>query len=73
MLNVALSPSVSINELLQKAGWSFTETPKAGLKPIEVELATHRLAQLGLCPDRNAQAADILNDLKGMEATDGLS
>ena len=63
VLNVALSPSVSLKEILQRVGWQFSEIPKAGLKPIEVELQTQNLARLGLCPDRNAQAADILDDL----------
>ncbi|MEP2030929.1 MAG: NAD(P)-dependent oxidoreductase [Paracoccaceae bacterium] len=65
-LNVALSPSVSLRDVLDQAGWPYSERPTAGLRPIEVALQTQRLAQLGLCPDRNAGIADILNDLHGL-------
>lgn len=73
VLNVALSPSVSLKALLKRAGWSFSETRNVGLNPIEVRLQTQRLAQLGLCPERNAQVADILDDLKNMAVPNGVS
>lgn len=67
-LNVALSSAISLKALLQNAGWSFSEIRNAGLNPIEVALQTQRLARLGLRPERNAQVADILDDLKNREA-----
>jgi nucleoside-diphosphate-sugar epimerase len=67
ILNVALAPSVSFRDLLDAAGWAYTETLRPDLSPIDVELETGLLHGLGLQPERGAGAADIWNDVCNLE------
>ncbi|KPP89072.1 MAG: NAD dependent epimerase/dehydratase family [Rhodobacteraceae bacterium HLUCCA08] len=63
VLNLSLSPTVAMAELVTEIGWPLTEVPAPADLPVEVALDTDRLAALGLEPGRGATAADIVDDL----------
>lgn len=63
VLNLSLSPTVAMVDLVREMGWPLTEVPAPDDLPAEVALETGRLAALGLEPGRGATAAAIVDDL----------
>lgn len=73
ILNIALSPSVSFRALLDAAGWSYSRIPAAGNMPLDVDVDTHLLEQLGFTPRENACAEDIWADIDAFMRPDETS